>query len=557
VNDSNTPYWQRWAERHRTRRGFLVGASSATLGAAALGLVGCGDDDNGTGGQTPGGGSPQAGASPAVAQIKRGGELKVSYGLEPSSLDPHDGVSGGDHIFFEDMFNFLVGHDPTGQLQAVVSLAESWEIPDPQTIVFKLRNGVTFHDGSPFNSEVVAWNIARVKDPATKSTARPSFLIVDSVETPDAQTARFKLSAPSAGFMFLLGGRGGAMLSRQGVEKYKDQFRSNPVGTGPFIFDSWASGAHMKMKKNPSYWGKDKAGGALPYLDAVTIRIIPDSTAAFAALQAGDVHMAGIDPKDLDTAKGNSQLQIIERKGAGVANLMAVNLQTEPGKNLDLRRAIMYALDPQAAKQAVWLGAADVADAGMWPPGTWVYKPSPSRPKFDLNKAKEYLAKSGFDTNTELKIMTWESRTLVQAGELWQESLRKIGIKSKITTTSVGAATKEFFEGTTHHLYPTSWSLYPEPDWIATTVYDKDAYYNTAKTQSAEVQNLIIQGRKEYDTEKRKVIYQNMAELILGQAYHVPLLYGISYTGFSKNVKNAEQIYNAEAKWNYRNLWIA
>ncbi|MBA4181057.1 MAG: hypothetical protein C0506_10755 [Anaerolinea sp.] len=557
MTDSNKPYWQRWAERPRSRRGFLVGASSATLGAAALGLVGCGDDNDEKDAQTPGGGSPQAGGSPAAPQIKRGGELKVAYGLEPSSLDPHDGVSGGDHYFFEDMFNFLVGHDANSQLQASLSLAESWQIPDPQTIIFKLRSGVSFHDGSPFNSEVVAWNIERVKDPATKSTARQSFLVVEKVETPDPQTARFKLTAPAAGLMNALGGRGGAVLSRQAVEKYKDQFRSNPVGTGPFMFDSWASGSHVKMKKNPNYWGKDAPGGALPYVDAVTIRIIPDSTAAFAALQTGDVHVAGIDPKDLDTAKANSQLQIVERKGSGVANLMAVNLKTAAGKNLDLRRAIMHALDPEAAKQAVWLGAADVADAGMWPPGTWVYKTSPTRPRYDLNKAKEYLAKSGFDTNTELKIMTWESRTLIQAGELWQESLRKIGIKSKITTLSVGAATKEFFEGTTHELYPTSWSLYPEPDWIATTIYDKDAYYNTGKTQSSEVQDLIRQGRTEYDIEKRKLIYQKMAELVLGDAWHVPLLYGRSYTGFTKSVKNTEQIYNGEAKWNYRNLWLA
>ena len=91
---------------------------------------------------------------------------------------------------------------------------------------------------------------------------------------------------------------------------------------------------------------------------------------------------------------------------------------------------------------------------------------------------------------------------------------------------------------------------------IATTVYDKDAYYNTAKSQSAEVQNLIDQGRREYDTAKRKPIYQKMAELVLNEAYHVPLLYGRSYTGFTKNVQNGGQVYNGEAKWNYRNLWL-
>ncbi len=539
--------------RRISRRRALGIAGSSMLAAY---LAACGGSDKSSDGAGASS-APASGAGQAGQQIKRGGELKLASGFEPSSLDPHDGVSGADHPFFEDMFNFLVGHDATGELQPALSLAQSWEIADPRTIVFKLRDGVTFHDGSPFNSEIVSWNIARVKDPATKSTARQSFLIVDKIETPDAMTARFTLTAPSAGLMNLLGGRGGAMLSRQGVEKHKDQFRSNPVGTGPFIFDSWVSGAHVKMKRNPTYWGKDAAGGALPYLDAVTTRIIPDSTAAFAALQTGDVLLAAIDAKDLDAAKSNSQLQVIERRGAGIGHMVVANLSTDPGKNIDLRRAIMHAIDPEAVKQAVFLGNADVADAGMWPPGTWAHKPSATRPKYDLNKAKEYLAKSGFDTNTELKIMTYENRSQVQAAELHQESLRKLGIKVKITTLAVGAATKEFFEGTSHHLYGTGWSLYPEPDWIATTVYDKDAYYNTGKAQSAEVQDLLTRGRNEYDTEKRKAIYQKMAELILAEAWHVPMLYARSYAGLGKNVKNAGQIFNAEAKWNYRNLWLA
>ena len=537
------------------RRRFLgTGAAAAT--AAFLAACGGGGSESGGGGETPKGGAAAPGTTQPGQAIKRGGELKVAYGLEPSSLDPHDGVSGGDHFFFEDMFDFLVAHDAKSDLTADTSLASSWEITDPQTIVFKLRSGVTFHDGSPFNAETVAWNIERVKDPATKSTARQSFLVVDKVDAPDPLTARFKLSAPSAGLLNVLGGRGGAMLSRQGVEKHKDQFRSNPVGTGPFTFDSWASGAHVKMKKNPNYWRKDAAGGATPYLDSVTIRIIPDSTAAFAALQTGDVNVAGIDPKDLDTARANPQLQIVERRGSGIGNMVVINLKTDPGKQPDLRKAIMYSLDAEAGKQSVFLGNSDVADAGMWPPGTWAHAPLPARPKYDLNKAKEFLAKSGFDVNTELKIMTYEARTQIQSAELWQESLRKLGLKSKITSLAVGAATKGFFEDNQYHLYVTGWSLYPEPDWIATTVYDKDAYYNTAKSQSAEVQNLIDQGRREYDTAKRKPIYQKMAELVLNEAYHVPLLYGRSYTGFTKNVQNGGQVYNGEAKWNYRNLWL-
>lgn len=551
MNDSTRPYWERWAERPRTRRRFLVGASAAALGTAALGLVGCGDDDDeqeGTG--------PTTQPTGAAGAPKAGGELLIAYGLEPSSLDPHAGVSGGDHFFFEDMFNFLVAHDAGNELDASISLAESWQIEDEQTIVFNLRQGVQFHDGSPFDSEIVAWNIERVKDPDTKSTARSTFLVVDRVETPDPQTARFILTEPSAGLLSLLGGRGGAIVSRQAVETLGEEFRSTPVGTGPFAFDEWLPGGHVKMKKNPSYWRTDAAGIPTPYLDRVTIRIIPDSTAALAALQTGDVHLGGIDPKDLEQVKSIADIQVIQREGSGIASQIIMNRQAPPSDNLDFRRAVMHAVDPQALLQSVFFGNAIVADGGMWPPGTWAYKPVASRPTYDPAKAKQYLEASGV-TDTDLDLMTWESRTIIQQGEVYQEQLRQVGIKSQITTLAVGPATQAFFEGTDYEMYTTSWSLYPEPDWIANTIYDEAAYYNTGKSQTSEVTSLIKQGRAEYDTEKRKEIYQQMAELVIADMYHVPMVYGISNAGVRSNIHNAEKLFNGEAKWNYRDLWIA
>ena len=551
MDDSKNPYWKRWADKRRSRRGFLVQASSLAVGTAALGLVGCGGDDDSTGSTPAAGGKTAAAGTP-----KTGGTLQIAYGLEPSSLDPHSGVSGGDNYFYEDMFDVLIQRDNTNTLQGSLSLAESWEVTDPTTLTLHLRKGVQFHDGTPFNSETVAWNVDRVKDPNVKSPSRATWLGIDKVDTPDENTAILHLKNPNAGLLMLLSSRGGAMVSRAAVEKYGDQFRSHPVGTGPFTFETWTPGSEVRMKKNPNYWGKDAAGSQLPYLDGVTLRIIPDSTAAFAALQTGDVQLGGIDPKDLDQAKGIPGLQIVQRKGSGLASVMIVNKRGPGGDNINFRKAVMYAIDPAAAKQAVFFGQADVADAGHWPAGTWVYEPIPSRPKFDLAKAKEYLQASGVDLNTEFQIMTWESRTIIQQGELYQEALRTLGLKTKITTMAVGPATKEIFEGTAFTLYSSSWSLYPEPDYIASTIFDKDAYYNTGKTQTDKVQQLILDGRKEYDQAKRKTIYNEMAAAVLDDAWHVPMLYGIAFAGLGKNVRGGDQLYNGDAKWRYRSLWL-
>jgi ABC-type transport system substrate-binding protein len=546
-------YWERWSRR-RSRRSFIVGSSAAAIGAAALGLVGCGDDDSG--GTTPAaGGTTQA--SPAAEKVKLGGELKISYGLEPSSLDPHTGNSGGDNYFYEDMFDVLIQRDKDNKLDGSLSLAEKWEVVDPQNLTLHLRKGVTFHDGTPFNADVVKWNIQRVQDPATKSVARPTFINVDTVETPDDSTVKLKLKEPNAALLTLLSGRGGVMVSRTAVEKYGDQFRSHPVGTGPFAFEEWTPAAQVRMKKNPTYWGKDAQGNALPYLDRVTMKIITDSNTAFAALQTGDVQMGGIDPKDLDQAKAIPGLQIIQKDGTGISSVMVINKRAPGGDDLNFRKAIMYAVDPAAAKKAIFFDQAIIAKGAHWPPGTFAYQDIATHPTYDVNKAKDFLSKAKVDLNTEYQMISWDSRTIIQQGELYAEALRKIGIKTKQTTMAVGPATNEAFSGTTFTIYPTSWSLYVDPDQAASGIYDKDATYNTGKTQTPEILKLISDGRKEYDTEKRKAIYKDLATAILDDAWHVPMLYSIAFLGLAKNVKGTDLVFSGDAKWRYKNLWLA
>lgn len=297
---------ERARARMRTvsRRVFVRGVTGAGLGLAGAYLAACG----GGGGAARSTTQPSAPATGAAAAVKPGGTLKLAYGLEPSSLDPHVGNSGGDDYYWYSMFDNLVAYDQKFVSQPDLSLAQKWEIADPTTIVFQLRPGVKFHDGTDFNAEVVKWNIERVLNPDVKSTARSFLLSIDRVETPDPLTARFVLKEPNAALMGLLGGRGGAMVSRAAVEKLGKEFGSRPVGTGPFQFVEWAPGDHVTVKKNPSYWGKDANGVPLPYLDQVIYRIIPDPTVSFANLTTGEVHLAGINPKDLAAAQANPDL---------------------------------------------------------------------------------------------------------------------------------------------------------------------------------------------------------------------------------------------------------
>lgn len=547
-------------ERARTRmravsrRVFVRSVAAGGLGLAGAYLGACGGGGSGTARSTA---QPAAQATGAAATVKPGGTLKLAYGLEPSSLDPHVGNSGGDDYYWYSIFDNLVAYDQRFVSQPDLSLAQKWEIADPTTIVFQLRPGVKFHDGTDFNAEVVKWNIERVLNPDVKSTARSFLLSIDRVETPDPLTARFVLKEPNAALMGLLGGRGGAMVSRAAVEKLGKEFGSRPVGTGPFQFVEWAPGDHVTVKKNPTYWGKDANGVPLPYLDQAIYRIIPDPTVSFANLTTGEVHLAGINPKDLAAAQANPDLTVVKREGSGIASVMVANLAKAPLDNANLRRAVMWALDAAAVNKAVYFDTAVVADAGMWAPGTWVYAPVPSRPKYDPAKAKEYLRAGGAPDGFAFTMITYNTPILVQQAEIYQAQLAKVGIKATLEQRDVGAATSAFFTEGAFPLYSTSWSLYPEPDWVGSNCYTSTGFYNPMKKPVApELDELVKKGRQTYDQEERKKIYARINEIVLGEAYFVPMLYGTAFVGFRKPVQNTGTLFGGEAKWRLKELWL-
>jgi peptide/nickel transport system substrate-binding protein len=540
-----------WARRRLGRRQLLRGAGLGAAGLAGAALIGCGPDDDAPGTPTPGVGADPDGQAPSV---RRGGEIITSTGLEASSLDPHLGVSGGDFVYFGTIFDYLVAGNQENVPTPELSLAENWEFPDDTTIVFNLRQGVKFHDGTDFNSEAVKWNMDRVRDPDVGATPRGGMRVVRDVETTDDHTAVFHLEDPAPALLNLLGERGGAMLSPTAVERLGEEFGSQPVGTGPFTFGEWVPGSHFIARKNADYWRQDN-GEQLPYLDSVRIRIIPEAQASLSALRAGDVHIAGVAARDVDQVEGDNRLQVMTREG-GIASLLSFNYRMEPTDNADLRRAVAWGVDPEAVNQAVFFGRNIVADSGMWPPVTWVYEPVPDRPRFDQDRARQFLQASGHGGGVRISTVTW-GETHQQISEMYQEQLRQIGIDLDITVQDVGTATSGFFQEGRFPLYVTSWSLRPEPDWIASNVYEAESLYNpTGEYLDPALPELLRRGRTTYDIEERKEVYREVNEIVLREAFFVPMLYTRVFIGASRQVQNINMLDRGDAFWQFHYLGL-
>jgi len=260
-----------------SRRSFLAG-----VGGAAAALVASG--------------APATLAQPAGA-IKRGGTFVESINWTYPSLDSH--LSSQPFMAgFEAMYNTLVRFelaDPkTGEQKVVGDLAESWEQPDTKTMVFKLRQGVTFHDGSSFDAEVAAWNMLRVRD-HPKSQWKTQLGVLETAEALNKSTLRLRLKTPSPGFLRSLAYASGArvyMNSKTAVDKLgEDGFARSPVGTGPFKFKQWVTDDRLILERNPNYFETGADGKPLPYLDGFVGRFVPDPTVALVDMRAGAVQL--------------------------------------------------------------------------------------------------------------------------------------------------------------------------------------------------------------------------------------------------------------------------
>lgn len=562
--DSRDNYWLRMANRNLSRRRVVALAGS---GLAAVALASCGGDDddepaggnggNGGGGSTvtatatSGGNGGSAGPAPSWLEMpvgKAGGKATVALVLEPGTLDAHTPGSGGDAPYLNTMYNALVSLDLL-KVSPAVGLAEKWEVADQTTINFTLRKGIKFHDGTDFNAAAVKKNIERIIDPATKGTWASQLAAVDRVETPDDLTARFILKKPDAALLFALSSvYGAAMISPAALDKFGSDIKSNPVGTGPFVFDKWIQGTGVNVKKNPNYWEKDTAGTALPYLDEIMLSAIPDSTVRYANLQTGDATFGSVDSKDIAPAEANSDLVVVKGvPGAGIPSLFGYAFKTGPMANANLRKAIAWAVDPSVVAKNVYFNLAVPAEGAMTTPDSWAYSPVKDRPRYDPKRAKEFLAAGGMPDGFEMEVLTYTSPSINQQTEIYQEQWRQIGIKTTVTTQEVSTAVASFYNPETKFpLMSTSWGgTSVEPSTAPTIAYASTGFYNPAKAEAAPgLDAKLAKAREVYDEEERKALYEEIDRIVAAEeCTFLPMLYSQPRGIYRKNVGNTESFY--------------
>lgn len=358
---------------------------------------------------------------PAVAAAAAG---TVSIGLqqEPTVLDPTaDATAAIDTITAHNIFESLTTVNEAGEV--LPDLAESWTVSEDGTVyTFTLREGVTFHDGTSFDSADVKFTFDRAMAPDSVNPTKGIFAPIVSVEAPDPRTVVITLKQPSAFFLFDIAQGDASIVAPESAETNK----TNPIGTGPYRFDSWTRGDRLTLKAYRAH--RDYTP---KMIDTVVFRFIADPAAAVAALMAEEIDAFPVmpAPETLEQFKNDPRFVVVEGTTEGEV-ILALNNSRPPFNDIRVRRAINHALDRKAIIEGAMYGYGTPIGS-FFPPHHKSYVDLTGLYPHDPEKARALLAEAGAE-NLEVTLVLPPFPYARRSGEIIQSQLAKVGIKVKI-----------------------------------------------------------------------------------------------------------------------------
>lgn len=467
---------------------------------------------------------------------KFGGKLNVGLDSDVVTLDPLLSTALVDRQVMLNIYDTLVKVDAQNNIQP--DLATSWQYTTPTELVFTLRTGVKFTDGTPFDANAVVFNINRIL--TTPSSPRFSEIsTVKSVDVIDASHVRFNLKKAFAPLLSALTDRAGMMLSPTAVQKLGKGLANAPTnaGSGPFMFSEWVKGDHLTITRNPHYWQKDAQGNALPYLQSVTYHGITDSTVEFNNLQTDTIDIADtVDPNDVAQAKANSSLVYRQIPGLSFYGI-ELNTSVAPLNNLHVRRAVAWGVNRDEILNTVFKGVGVLAQ-GPLSPGSWAYDSSFAPFHYDINQAKTELQMAGMPQGVTFTLLTTSGSPLAtREAQFIQSELQPAGIKVNIQEETFAAL---LTDTQTHHFQAAvlGWSGRPDPDGNIYSWFHTGGGNNNMLYSNPQVDTLLDAARASTDQATRAQDYIQAQAQIVQDASYVFLYHGVSIQASSTKVKN-------------------
>jgi peptide/nickel transport system substrate-binding protein len=498
----------RRVSRRQFLRGAARGAAVAGLAATRFGL--------GTAGLR---------ASAAGAP----GALTFGMAAEPAILDPDLSGEIPSHNIVRNICETLLVRDKTMNLAP--GLAESWRLVNPTTYEFKLRRGVKFHNGEPFNAEAVKFSIERqLTNP--KSRAKASISLVDRVEVVDEATARVITKAPFPVFAprCTYAGTGSVVMlpPRYLAEKGDEYFGTHPVGTGPFRFVDWARGDHVALAANEGYWR------GRPAVAQLTFRFIPEIATRVSSLLTGETDIIeAVPPDQVDRIKGNAATAIRMTFNGMITPYFQFNTEMDsPMKNRLVRQAVNYAVDWPTIHKELFRGFARRRPIPL-DPRDFGASPSLQYYPYDPAKARKLLAAAGLSSGYSFTMFTCHGRYMLdlEVSQAVAAYLDKVGITAQVQPMEWGVYLNAMAQHHSGPVYIIGWGSGLFDADVLVDEFGCKAAFSTFCGET--IDGLLQRARTEVDPGKRRQLYYQaeallVEEAVFAGAYQPAALFGVN-----------------------------
>jgi peptide/nickel transport system substrate-binding protein len=491
------------------------------------------------------------------AEPKDGGTLTIAKAADAVSLDPYVATAGPSVWVYSNIYDTLVIEDR--ELGVQPGLAESWEQPSPTTWRFHLRKGVKFHDGTPFNAEAVKFTFDRALNPDKPARGLSMAGPISGVKVVDAHTVDISTPEPFGPFLqamsevFVFG-----IISPTAVAKHGEEYGRNPVGTGPFKFESWEKNSQVVLARNEDYWG------GKPHLEKLVFKVIPEASSQVIAFGANEVDgIMSPEASLLPRLQADTDAAVYQVPGLRLLHV-GMNTKRPITSDVRIRRALNHAINRKALAEQLLKGTATPAE-GYLPRQVFGFHDAGFY-NYDPEKAKALFAEAGWTPGSDgklqkdgqpLSVSFWgytgrdpNSRLI---GEAVQGELERAGVTVNLRIwdySQLGSALwkempKEGPHATEYDLFMLGWTtitgdadftLYGTlsdisipPEGLNATFWAPDEYMAA-----------IRKGRFSTDPDERKAAYKKAQEMLYENAVWIPLVVLNQVVAFKKNVKNYE-----------------
>lgn len=438
-------------------------------------------------------------------------DITVALQLEPPHLDPTSAAAGAiDSVLYSNVFEGLTRFMGDGSV--VPGLAESWDISeDGLTYTFKLRSGVTFHDGSTMDAEDVKFSLDRINAEDSANAQKALYAAISEVNVIDPQTVEIKLSEPNGNMLFNLAWGDAVIVAPETI----DGIKQTPIGTGAFKFDDWSQGDKITMSRYDGYWGEAAK------LQSATFKFISDPTAAFASVMAEDVDVfAGFPaPENIPQFEADPRFQVLIGSTEG-ETILSINNKQAPFDNVKVRQALAHAIDRQAIIDGAMFGYGTPIGTHFAPHNP-DYVDLTEMSAYDPEKAKALLAEAGFEDGFETTLHLPPPSYARRGGEIIAAQLAEVGIKAQITNVEWAQWLETVFKGKEFGLTIVS---HTEPMDI--NIYANPEYY--FQYDNPEFQALMAEFNKTAEPQQRSEML-GKAQRIIAEDYVNGYLFQLAY----------------------------